>query len=71
MVLTVQNLKLCGNLEFSWYSCNIFEKEIETETEFNYLGVTLTKNGKFKLANQKNIEKATKTMYEVIRRKII
>jgi hypothetical protein len=37
-------------------------------TEFNYLGVTLTKNGKFKLANQKNIEKATKTMYEVIRR---
>jgi hypothetical protein len=24
--------------------------------------------GKFKLANQKNIEKATKTMYEVIRR---
>jgi hypothetical protein len=26
------------------------EKEIETVTEFNYLGVTFTKNGKFKLA---------------------
>jgi hypothetical protein len=37
-------------------------------TEFNYLGVTFTKNGKFKLAKQKNIEKATKAMYEVIRR---
>jgi hypothetical protein len=35
------------------------EKEIETVTEFNYLGVTFTKNGKFKLAKQKNIEKAT------------
>jgi hypothetical protein len=34
-------------------------------TEFNYLGVTFTKNGKFKLAKQKkNIEKATKAMYE-------
>ena len=38
-------------------------------TGFNYLiGVTFTKNGKFKLAKQKNIEKATKAMYEVIRR---
>jgi hypothetical protein len=36
-------------------------------TEFNYLGVTFTKNGKFKLAKQTNIEKATKAMYEVIR----
>jgi hypothetical protein len=44
------------------------EKEIETVTEFNYLGVTFTKNGKFKLTKQKNIEKATKAMYEVIRR---
>jgi hypothetical protein len=44
------------------------EKEIETVTEPNYLGVTFTKNGKFKLAKQKNIEKATKAMYEVIRR---
>jgi hypothetical protein len=44
------------------------EKEIETVSEFNYLGVTFTKNGKFKLEKQKNIEKATKTMYEVIRR---
>jgi hypothetical protein len=34
----------------------------ETVTEFNYLGVTFTKNGKFKLAKQKNIEKATKAM---------
>jgi hypothetical protein len=32
------------------------EKEIETVTEFNYLGVTFTKNGKFKLAKQKHIE---------------
>jgi hypothetical protein len=23
MVFTLQNLKLGGNLEFSWYSCNI------------------------------------------------
>ena len=37
-------------------------------TGFNYLGVTFTKNGKFKLTKQKNIEKATKAMYEVIRR---
>ena len=37
-------------------------------TEFNYLGVTFTKNGKFKLTKQKNIEKATNAMYEVIRR---
>ena len=37
-------------------------------TEFNYLGVTFTKNGKIKLAKQKNIEKATKAMNEVIRR---
>ena len=44
------------------------EKEIETVTEFNYLGVTFTKNGKFKLAKQKNIEKATKAMHEVTRR---
>ena len=44
------------------------EKEIETVTEFNYLGVTFTKNRKFKLTKQKNIEKATKAMYEVIRR---
>ena len=37
------------------------KKEIETVTEFNYLiGVTFTKNGKIKLAKQKNIEKATK-----------
>jgi hypothetical protein len=46
------------------------KKEIETVTEFNYLGVTLSKNGKYKLAKQKNIEKATKAMYEVIRRGI-
>ena len=32
------------------------------------LGVTVTKKGKFKLAKQKNIEKATKAMDEVIRR---
>ena len=44
------------------------EKEIETVTEFNYLGVTFTKYGKFKLPKQKNIEKATKALYEVIRR---
>jgi hypothetical protein len=31
------------------------EKEIETVTEFNYLGITFTKNGKFKVAKQKNI----------------
>ena len=37
-------------------------------TEFNYLGVTFTKSGEFKLAKQKNIEKVTKAMYEVIRR---
>ena len=54
---TVENVHLLYN-----------EKEIETVTEFNYLGVTFTKNGKFKLEKQKNIEKATKTMYEVIRR---
>jgi hypothetical protein len=25
MALTLQNLKLGGNLEFSWYSCNILK----------------------------------------------
>jgi hypothetical protein len=30
--------------------------------------ISNAKNGKFKLAKQKNIEKATKAMYEVIRR---
>ena len=35
-------------------------KEIETVTEFNYLDVTFTNNGKFKLTKQKNIETATK-----------
>ena len=29
-------------------------------TEFNYLDVTFTNNGKFKLTKQKNIETATK-----------
>jgi hypothetical protein len=37
-------------------------------TEFNYLDVTFTNNGKFKLTKQKNIETATKAIYEVIRR---
>ena len=41
---------------------------METVTEFNYLDVTFTNNGKFKLAKQKNIETATKAIYEVIRR---
>ena len=36
------------------------EKEIETVTEFNYLGVTFTKNGKFKLAKQKILKKLQK-----------
>ena len=36
------------------------EKEIETVTEFNYLGVTITKNGKFKLAKQKILKKLQK-----------
>ena len=43
-------------------------KEIETVTEFNYLDVTFTNNGKFKLAKSKNIETATKAIYEVSRR---
>ena len=29
-------------------------------TEFNYLGVTITKNGKFKLAKQKILKKLQK-----------
>ena len=57
MVRTAENVHFLYN-----------EKEIETVTEFNYLGVTFTKNGKFKLAKQNNIEKTTKAMYEVIRR---
>ena len=35
-------------------------QEIETVTEFNYLGVTFTKNGKFKLAKQKILKKLQK-----------
>jgi hypothetical protein len=40
------------------FLCN--EKQIETVTEFNYLGVTFTKNEKFKLAKQNILEKLQK-----------
>ena len=45
----------CENVHFLYNG-----KEIETVTEFNYLDVTFTNNGKFKLTKQKNIETATK-----------
>jgi hypothetical protein len=32
MALTLQNLKLCGNLEFSWYSCNILRYWMDRES---------------------------------------
>jgi hypothetical protein len=42
-----------------------FEYANEQTSYHFWLCVTFTKNGKFKLAKQKNIEKVTKAMYEV------
>jgi hypothetical protein len=41
------NLRTAKNVHFLYN-----EKEIEIVTEFNYLGVTFTKNGKFELARR-------------------
>lgn len=40
---------------------------LEVVTDFNYLGVTLSRSGSFKTAIQKLSEKATKAMYEVLK----
>ena len=59
----------CDFLPFTVYFTSVDNELVYIRSGiFNYFGVTITKNGKFKLAKQKNIEKATKAMYEVIRR---
>ena len=52
-----------GELQFRYD-----DKSIETLTNFNYLGITLSRTGSFKTAMHKLAEKATKALYEVLKR---
>ena len=52
-----------GELQFRYD-----DKSIETVTNFNYLGITLSRTGSFKPAMHKLAEKATKALYEVLKR---
>ena len=42
--------------------------EIGIVSEFNYLDVLLSKSGNFSMAKKAQIEKATKAMFEVLKR---
>jgi hypothetical protein len=42
--------------------------EIGIVSEFNYLGVLLSKSGNFSMAKKTQVEKATKAMIEVLKR---
>ena len=42
--------------------------EIGIVSEFNYLGVLLSKSGNFSMAKKAQVEKATKAMFEVLKR---
>lgn len=44
------------------------DKLIEVVTDFNYLGIVFSRSGSFKLAIQKLSEKATKALYDVLKR---
>lgn len=44
------------------------DKLIEVVTEFNYLGIVFSRSGSFKLEIQKLAEKATKALYEVLKK---
>jgi hypothetical protein len=42
--------------------------EIGIVSEFNYLGVLLSKSGYFSMAKKAQVENATKAMFEVLKR---
>jgi hypothetical protein len=42
--------------------------EIGIVSEFNYLGVLFSKSGNFSMAKKAQVEKATKTVFEVLKR---
>jgi hypothetical protein len=44
---------------------NLAQKDI---AEYNYLGVLLSKSGNFSMARKAQVEKATKVMFEVLKR---
>jgi hypothetical protein len=44
------------------------EMEIGIVSEFNYLGVLLSTSGNFSMAKKAQVEKATKAMFEVLKR---
>lgn len=44
------------------------DKFIEVVTDFNYLGIVFSRTGSFKIAIQKLAEKATKALYEVLKK---
>jgi hypothetical protein len=55
--------RLPNNLTFTFN-----EMEIGIVSEFNYLGVLLLKSGNFSMAKKAQVEKATKAMFEVLKR---
>ena len=42
--------------------------EIGIVSEFNYLGVLFSKSGNFSMAKKAQVKKATKAMFEVLKR---
>jgi hypothetical protein len=46
----------------------IFHPIFPCESEFNYLGVLFSKSGNFSMAKKTQVEKATKAMFEVLKR---
>ena len=50
------------------YQLRYGNKLIEVVSEFNYLGVIFNRSGSFKTAKQKLVDKATKALYEVLKR---
>ena len=59
-ILVFSRGRLPNNLTFTFN-----EMEIGIVSEFNYLGVLLSKSGNFSMAKKAQVEKATKAMFEV------
>ena len=55
--------RLPNNLTFTFN-----EMEIGIVSEFNYLGVLFSKSGNFSMAKKAQVKKATKAMFEVLKR---
>ena len=62
-ILVFSRGRLPNNLTFTFN-----EMEIGIVSEFNYLGVLLSKSGNFSMAKKAQVEKATKAMFEVLKR---